>query len=329
MAENSKIGWTDHTFNPWWGCEKVSEGCLNCYAETFANRCHPDKELWKPGSPRLLMKDSYWNQPRKWNTKAEKQGIRPFVFCGSMCDICDPQAPDGVIERLFDLIRETPNLFWLLLTKRPERFSKILPLDWGEGWDNVMLMTTCENQARVDERIPILLHAPCRYRGISIEPMLGPIDFDVDMGEEVNRVRLNCGEPHCNCGLPKIDWVIVGGESGPGARPMHPDWVRSIRDQCAETETPFFFKQWGEWAVADQSECGESVFPEYYKVVPWAEELKFYRYGKNLSGDLLDGKQYHEFPWNGIPRTVEELEEIERESDLQWDFTSSKKQGML
>lgn len=228
--KKSKIGWTHHTFNPWEGCSKVSPGCENCYAE---NMCaiRFNRVVWgSRGSRRRIT--STLNDPLKWHEEAIRIGKRMKVFCGSLCDIFDdhPSIQQEWRDHLWKLIRSTPCLQWLLLTKRPQNFKRYLPDDWGDGYDNVCLMVTTENQAWAEKRIPVMLDTPARWRGLSCEPLLGPIDLTP--------------------WLDRIDWVIAGGESGMGARPMHPGWARSLRDQCAATNTHYFFKQWGLWAPA-------------------------------------------------------------------------------
>ena len=265
MAENSKIEWTDHTFNPWTGCQKVSPACDNCYAESWAKRSGLVK--WGPGEDRRRTSASYWQQPLKWNRIAERDGVRRKVFCASLADVFDNAVPTRWRDDLWHVIAMTPHLDWLLLTKRPQNIAKMLPDPrtgapaWGGGWPNVWLGTTVENQEEVNRRIPHLLAVPAARRFLSCEPLLGPIDFDAvprTMGawpplwnvlsgycskhfpQRRGNVAFRCG---CPQQLPSIDWVICGGESGPPARPMHPDWARSLRDQCQAAGVPFFFKQ--------------------------------------------------------------------------------------
>jgi protein gp37 len=230
--ENSKIAWTDHTFNPWWGCMKVSPGCHHCYAETFAKRVGREN-LWGAHGQRRTMSASYWRQPLKWNQEAADAQIPPRVFCASMADVFEDR-PDvsGDRQKLWALIEMTPNLDWLLLTKRPENILRLFPARWevdmldgGTTPENVWMMTTTEDQARFDERMPHMALLTSSVIGISVEPMLGPIDLSQYSG----------------C----IDWVICGGESGPGARPMDVAWARDLAEQCNELEIPFFMKQMG------------------------------------------------------------------------------------
>lgn len=153
MGKETGIGWTRHTFNPWWGCKKVSAGCKFCYAESI-DKVYGGGQHWGIGAPRREFGDKHWNEPRRWNKQAVKDGVRRRVFCASMADVFDPEAPAGALERLWQLIRETPQLDWLLLTKRPERIASSLPADWGKGWHNVWLGTSVENQEAADKRIP-------------------------------------------------------------------------------------------------------------------------------------------------------------------------------
>ena len=171
MAQNSKIEWTDHTFNPWIGCQKVSPGCDHCYAETMMDhRYH--KVQWGPHGQRVRTSEANWRGPLKW-AKAEGD-IRQRVFCASLADVFDKQAPQGARKDLFLLIHKTPQLDWMLLTKRPENIARMLPADWGNGWPNVWLGTTCEDQQHFDRRWPILRDVPAAVRFISYEPALGP-----------------------------------------------------------------------------------------------------------------------------------------------------------
>lgn len=215
MGADSKIEWTDNTFNPWWGCTKVSPGCDNCYAEALSRRYK--RAEWGHGKPRLMASESYWRQPLKWSAAAN--GARPRVFCASMADVFDNEVPEEWRARLFDLIEATPNIDWLLLTKR---IGNVLKQGIGEPRDNVWLGISVVNQEEADRDIPKLLRVPARVRFISYEPALGPIYRDNWRG---------------------IDWLICGGESGPGARMMQPDWARSIRDQCKAHGVAFFMKQ--------------------------------------------------------------------------------------
>ena len=253
MAENSAIEWTDHTFNPWWGCVKVSPGCKNCYAETLSNRF--GKNVWGPEGERRFFGDKHWEDPIKWDEKAEKLGIRYKVFCGSMCDVFEDR--EDLIEprtRLFNLINHTRNLDWLLLTKRPEYIREFIERDAiGSFGKNIWLGTSVENQEQADIRIPELLKIPAKVRFLSCEPLLEEIDLLrhwYQWGHDGQHHGI--GSPECprelhhhhddRCQKP-FDWVIVGGESGPKRRPFNPDWARSIRDQCKEAGVPFFMKQ--------------------------------------------------------------------------------------
>ena len=222
MAENSKIEWCHHTFNPWFGCTKVSTGCANCYAEQLMDNRY-GKVQWGKGNPRKRTSDANWKNPIRWNKRAGCfPGKRTRVFCGSLCDWLDDEVPIEWLSDLLNLIRLTPNLDWLLLTKRPENWKKRLQLlavintkvaNWvhfGNIPENVWIGTSVENQEQADKRIPELLKIPARVRFLSCEPLLGDLDiFNVD------------GDIH---------WVICGGESGPHARRMDQKWARNLRD---------------------------------------------------------------------------------------------------
>ncbi len=265
----SKIEWTDHTFNHVWGCTKVSAGCKNCYAEVLDNRWKGGH--WGPGSTRKAMSEAYWKQPLKWNAAAKKAGVPAKVFCASMADVFEGH-PDTLphLQRLFALIESTPFLIWQLLTKRPENIMQLVPDHWKIQFPaNVWIGTSVENQEAADQRIPELAKIPAVVRFLSCEPLLGPIEIGF-----FGMAPAEWGYGYSMI-YQLIHWVIAGGESGHGARPMHPDWVRSIRDQCKAAEIPFLMKQWGEWAE-------DGGYPV--------------RVGKKLAGRLLDGVEWNQFP---------------------------------
>lgn len=329
MAEETRIEWADHTFNPWIGCTKVSPACDHCYAEAQASRYWPGEQLWAGNRKRTS--ENNWRQPLKWHRQATefraKHGRPPMVFCASLADVFDNQVPEQWRRDLWALIDATPNLIWLLLTKRPQNIRKMLPpeIDGAPIWDNVWLGTTVENQAEADRRIPHLLAAPAAKRFLSCEPLLGPVDLrEICTGHHFISA-LNGSAWHDVPGLSKferghtgrIDWVIAGGESGPGARPSHPDWFRSLRDQCAAAGVPFLFKQWGEWiewrhhedgpyvaTYIEGTEDADAVLSECVKPgfltsrgsfawslddIPEIEARLMDRVGKKAAGRLLDG----------------------------------------
>jgi len=312
MAENSAIEWCDHTFNPWWGCTKVSPACDHCYADALDRRT--GGAHWGAHAPRRRTKD--WSGPMKWNRRCEKLGIRERVFCASMADVFDNHRsilPDWRAN-LWSLIAATPHLDWLLLTKRPQNIAKMLPPTWGNGWPNVWLGTTVENQTQANWRIPHLLATPAAVRFISAEPLLGPVALDAILTPDrgiyaLTGIRSDGRGPSGFSRGPSIDWVICGGESGPGARPMHPDWARSLRDQCQRDRVPFFFKQWGEWfpgEVDDKSDGhGMCAWPDDNhdpKACMWEGRWKytevadqgFLRVGKKRAGRLLDWREWND-----------------------------------
>jgi protein gp37 len=280
MAEKTAIGWTHHSFNPWWGCSRVSPGCQHCFAETFAHRL--GKDLWGKGAERRFFGDKHWAEPLKWNRQAEAEGRRHRVFCASMADVFENRPDlDEHRARLWALIDETPWLDWQLLTKRPENVGYLMPARWEfVGWPpNVWLGTTVEDQVRADERVPVLCRFPAAVRFLSCEPLIGPVTLDHWLvrcrhdwaNPEAPRVHGEC-EPG---GIqPGVDWVIVGGESGPGARPMLPVWALSLLRQCDAAGVPAFFKQAGrvlghEWGCSDGHGADWSSWPE------WARRREF------------------------------------------------------
>lgn len=253
MGQDSEISWTHHTFNPWWGCAKVSPACHFCYAERWSRRLGGD--LWGSTSPRRFFGDAHWREPLKWNRRASLAGRRARVFCASMADVFEDRRDlDPVRDRLWDLIAATPSLDWLLLTKRPEHVPGLVT--WTSWPVNVWLGTTAENQEWADVRVPALLKVPAAVRFLSCEPLLGPLTLGSWISE--------------------LDWIIGGGESGPQARQMRIEWIRSLRDECTAAAVPFHFKQWGEW--------GPTISGELSRV------------GKKTAGRILDGETWDEFP---------------------------------
>lgn len=384
MSENSKIEWTDHTFNPVRGCTKISPGCAHCYAEKLSHRNPKVLGEWGSGAPRVVAKEAYWREPVKWNAAADmfteceacgwrgrfprggrvtnsvmhcpdcdrcgslradsrKHRIRPRVFCASLADWLDPEWPIEVLTRLLALIHDTPHLDWLLLTKRPEqwrkRFGTVMDR-WNEREDkatandlrveiwmgkwlrgeppaNVWIGTTVEDQNCADERIPALLSIPARVRFLSCEPLLGRVQIARWL-HTFACLQHHAEEPafwstmQCTCAARDLHWVICGGESGDGARPMHPEWARSLRDQCQSARVPFFFKQWGEWCAAKilsethfQVETpSASPGPKYPEFRHWKNSIPgdpniSAKVGKKTAGRLLDGREHDAFPVAG------------------------------
>lgn len=277
MAEKTEISWTDATFNPWWGCAKVSPACDHCYAERDSKRFAAGKVLWGVDAERREFGDQHWDEPLKWNRRpffecsacgarggdkavgyervckaCASPAIKPArmrIFCASMADVFDKNAPDGARTRLFKLIATTPQLDWLLLTKRIGNASRMLndaALEYTSGltdWDsaplpNVWLGSTVVNQEEADRDILKLLALPARVRFLSIEPMLGPVDLRQSM--------LVAAGDELSTSFPsdaRIDWVIAGGESGPHARAGDVEWYRSLMVQCSAAGVPFHLKQ--------------------------------------------------------------------------------------
>jgi protein gp37 len=293
----SSIEWTDYTFNPWIGCAKITDGCRNCYAERENGRF--GRAVWGVGGRRHITSDDYWKQPLRWNTEAAELGIRYRVFSASMADVFENH-PDVVDARarLFALIRATPHLDWLLLTKRPENIARLLPSDWGKGYPNVWLGTSVED-SRVRGRIPHLLANPAPVHFLSCEPLIG--------------------DPQLRGWLNGVDWVIAGGESGHSARPMHPWWLRDLRDSCVDAGVAFFFKQWGEWKpICEIGESDELYYPAPERD-PEARRrpkvrtevlqldgttrldfpkgaMQIFRLGKKRAGRDFDGRTWDEYP---------------------------------
>lgn len=386
MADTSNIEWTDATFNPWIGCTKISPACDHCYAERdFDHRRHQVK--WGAGQPRKRTSKANWKLPLRWNKqpycqcpacgwrgekhkaiavfgllniaedwcpacrKAVVQPARRRVLCASLADVFDNEVPSEWRHDLFELIRITPHLDWLLLTKQPQNIVRMVREHGaiaGNGTcflpDNVRLGTTVEDQKRAEQNIPALLRTigeiGARSIFLSVEPLLGPVDLTKvhhtagygcspcsACGSPVYIDALT-GESYCKeaCDGPRfdaIDWVIVGGESGRLARPMHPDWVRSLRDQCAAAGVPFLFKQWGEHLPMGQHLPGHgrihgctAVRPGWHKLhydgsadrpskIAFEKGVELhmfhdcassFRVGKKAAGRLLDGVEHNGFP---------------------------------
>ncbi|MBR8351245.1 phage Gp37/Gp68 family protein [Burkholderia cenocepacia] len=348
MSENSKIEWTDHTFNPFIGCTKVSPGCDNCYAEQLMDkRMH--KVVWGPHGERVRTSAATWRQPLRWNARHAEffaaHGRRQRVFCASLADVFDNAIDPAWRRDLFELIARTPNLDWLLLTKRIGNARDMLNevVDelscglntWDElPWPTVWLGATIVNQAEADRDIEKLLMTPARRRFLSMEPLLGPVDlrawFDptgvccmqemqscADCPADapwIHGPTTEYAEDGTGFSSPEIDWVIVGGESGHGARPLHPEWPRDLRDQCAAYGVPFLFKQHGEWAPGS-GDFGAShietaavavdgrVAVGGYRVEDYPRGATsgdgwsmVHRAGKRAAGRHLDGRTHDEFP---------------------------------
>jgi protein gp37 len=364
MSENSKIEWTDHTFNPWEGCTKVGPGCDHCYAETRNARYAGGESInWGSGVPRRRTSESNWRKPIKWNAEADaffaEYGRRQRVFCASLADVFDNEVDPQWRIDLLELIAQTPNLDWLLLTKRVGNVAAMLDSaietmahginDWTDyPWPNVWIGATICNQEEADRDIPKLLQAPAAVRFLSMEPLLGPVNLvhlnDGREAWEINALKawtweqeidawhgtsdeweddfkdwFNLSEMPSGPMHNALDWVIVGGESGPKARPMHPDWAHSLRDQCAAFGVPFLFKQWGEWAdltneppgsdmrkaacegfiqTADKEVLGAGNRHGGMVEENWKEKGGAWmgRVGKKTAGRLLDGRTHDEFP---------------------------------
>lgn len=291
MGEITAISWCDHTFNPWIGCTKVSPACDGCYAEAMMDKRYGRVEWGAPGKgvgTRERTSAGNWSKPKAWDRKAKEAGTRPFVFCSSLADVFDNQVPTAWRTDLFELIYATPNLVWLLLTKRPQNIVRQFGAAFDRPWPrNAAIGTTVEDQQRADTNIPALLDAKAdlkpAFAFLSCEPLLGPINLrsiDISGDEEILPLgagwldRLEEGEVE---GL-RIDWVITGGETDQGghkARPSDPQWYRDLRDQCAAAGVAYHHKQNGEF-------------------------LGHERVGKARSGRLLDGVEH-----NGMPQPRE------------------------
>lgn len=353
MSDKTNIEWADSTFNPFIGCTKVSSACDNCYAENMMDqRMHIVK--WGAGQPRKRTSAANWQKPLQWNKQpfvecascGWRGELRHFnhgnhpagakhcpscfgvdyietrrrVFCASLADVFDNEVPTKWRADLFNLIEKTPNIDWLILTKRignaPSMIMNALqgmfirsnqePPIWP--WPNVWLGITVCNQAEADRDIPKLLQVPAAVRFLSMEPLLGAVDLTGEyLKAKLGRYPFNSlPDEHRTKLIQLLDWVIVGGESGHNARPMHPDWVRGLRDQCKAAGVPFHFKQWGEWAPREEwsfhakAQCAIKLdgSPVSHDDAP--QDVGGYRFelvGKQAAGRLLDS-----FEHNGMPK---------------------------
>lgn len=345
---NSNIEWTDHTFNPWIGCTKVSPGCKNCYAETYGNRFGVQ---WGPQGERKRTSPANWRKPLTWNRQnwmqcldcgwrgkattrnarfacdaCRSENVEPTrqrVFCASLADVFEDR-PELVPWRaeLFEIIANTPNLDWLLLTKRPENIRRLWPWTQDVTRPNLWLGTSVENQEQALLRIQSLILAPAHVRFLSCEPLLGALDikrfFWLQGGSTAGPWYDATGRHRGGGGIGgqmfsrvpsgDINWVIAGGESGPHARPMHPDWARSLRDQCAAANVPFFFKQWGEhlprgqWNVHGMESLMYAAGCEAFggtappRSIQWDEQMWAYKVGKHDAGRYLDERIHNAHP---------------------------------
>lgn len=308
MSQNTKIEWATHSWNPWIGCTKVSPGCANCYAEVST----PSRVrgiAWGKGKERVRTSAAYWKQPAKWNKAAFVDDVRPRVF-PSLCDWLDDEVPVAWLADFLKVIHDTPNIDWLLLTKRPENLEKRMNhvISWcHENWDsddcppwvtwmqdwcidgnipaNVWIGASIENQPTADERIPELLKIPARVRFLSVEPLLGPVDIQ----KAINRM------PWINHwmiggGNAELHWVIVGGESGPKARPCNVAWVRDIVRQCKTAGVACFVKQLGSnsWSEGDNAEfAGGRLMTSHPKGgdhIEWPQDLQVREF-PNIAGE--------------------------------------------
>lgn len=327
MGEGSHISWTDNTFNYWIGCTKVSAGCDNCYAEREQDLRY-GRAKWGKGNERYLTSEANRRTPFKWERQAVAEGRRIRVFTASLSDVFDEEVSDEWRDGLFDIIRATPHLDWLVLTKRLAKMLRYTyDVQFGRTSSpqkrmppNIWWGCSVEDQATANQRIPELLKMR-QFVGdaplwLSVEPLIGPINVELisrtpgAASEEITEEDDALGPIFGGAG--GIDWVVVGGESGPNARPMHPDWPRSLRDQCVAAGVAFHFKQLGEWIGVDDMERLPLMAPQLADPSEYFAEHVFrsgdhchgvhcgaipvYRVGKKAAGRLLDGREWNEFP---------------------------------
>ncbi|HVB68009.1 MAG TPA: phage Gp37/Gp68 family protein [Acetobacteraceae bacterium] len=338
MAETTGIEWTDATWNPVRGCTRVSEGCRGCYAETLTAR-FSGPGLWGHGFAERTASGPRWTGkveliPERLAVPLHWKGPRR-IFVNSTSDLFHESLPDAAIDQVFSVMAQCPQHTFQALTKRAARMANYLrdptrgdkiyerlaemasereefalvPLPWP--LPNLWLGVSCEDQEAADERIPHLLRVPARVRFLSCEPLLGAIELGQwqEEGFYLNYLRGLLGGPS-DTSIPRIDWVIAGGESGTHARPMHPDWARSLRGQCAAACVPFFFKQWGAWKDgSDFARDAVAVLHDGRVVEPSRDAMlsadrdapvrgatMMRRVGKKRAGAMLDGREHREMP---------------------------------
>lgn len=301
MGDKSKIEWTDATWNPVRGCSLVSEGCRNCYAMQVAGRFSGEGQAYQglayrntsgahwTGKVRLI--EEHLEDPLRWKRPRR-------IFVNSMSDLFHESIPTEWVLRIFEVMACAKHHQFQVLTKRPERMKYLLhyPDDGKFHGDsaehhrllmtqplpNVWLGVSVEDQKTADERIPVLLQTPAAVRWLSVEPLLGPIDLQAPWS------AMNPEYPELG-----IHWIVVGGESGNAARPMHPEWVRSLRDQCVAASVPFFFKQWGEWEHGYSH--ADRLFVSRTPGI-LSDPVYMQRVGKKAAGRILDGREWNEYP---------------------------------
>ena len=312
MGRITTVEYVHHTFSPWHGCAKKSAGCRFCFAADNARRWGRD-DLWRRHGPRRIVSEHQWGEPARWNEEARQEGTRHRVLNGTMCDVFeDHPAVTAARARLFTVIEATPWLLWFPFTKRPENVPGMVP--WGDGWpENVGLTASVENQDAADERIPLFNATNARLLCLSVEPLIGRIDFS-------------------RHDLSRIGWAIIGGESGAHARPMHPQWARDACQQLTEAGIPVWYKQWGTWGPAEwtvtrhpgepladyRTRAGKTAATHLYSLSadqdchrrieappvwdrdpacpPPAHLAPIRRWGKGKAGHLLDGAEIQELP---------------------------------
>jgi protein gp37 len=280
----TKIEWATTVWNPVTGCTKISEGCKNCYAEGIAKRFWGERKF-----------TSVWCHKERLSQPSKLKG-KQRIFVNSMSDLFHLGVPMEMVEEVWAQMMNNPQHTFMILTKRADRMAEAVDLMLRDGFGvlpNVWLGVSVENQKTADERIPLLLQTPAAVRFVSCEPLLGPVDLGL-LG------TIPHSTPY-NLVYQKLNWVICGGESGTRARPMHPNWVRSIRDQCQEANVPFFFKQWGEWQLTNEREEMKQDGNERLTSidVPGAigyNKAWFRRVGKKNAGRVLDGRTWDEYP---------------------------------
>ncbi len=320
MGFKTGISCCDHSYNAWWGCTPTAgdPACTNCYALRDSKRFGLD--IFGANRPRRFFGPDHWREPLKWDRLAAREGRMHRVFCNSMGDVFEDYrmlagSEDAGLEywrqRLWDLIRATPHLFYLILTKHPENIERMLPASLAPA-PNIALGITAANQEWAERRLPILFQVAATLYFTSVEPQLGAVDL-TRLAMPGNAVlngltgTLTDADGMVHQGGPSVGWVIAGGESGSRARPTHPEWPRDLRRQCGRHGVPFFYKQVGEWGPAgsypeqagDLQVCIDGTTRRDERRLDAIDSLQpvtMRRLGRKLAGDLLDGAPCHELP---------------------------------
>jgi len=286
----TKIEWADKVWNPVTGCTPISEGCQNCYAERMSKRLAGRCGYSKEDPFQVKLHPDRLEEPFRWKKPSR-------IFVCSMGDLFHDDVPRDYLRMVWSVMLEAERHTFMILTKRAYPMSYLVGgCEEMSAASNIWLGVSVENQRTADLRIPFLLKTKAAaVRFVSVEPMLGPVDIEKYLPPTGSAPIYPWHKLESDKGGPWLDWVICGGETGPGARPMHPDWVRSLREQCQEAGVPFFFKSWGEWVAPSQMPSSTyREIEDFGKGIGISDNPR--GVGKKRSGRLLDGQEWNEMP---------------------------------